>query len=161
MTDEIYTTSCCTWTKYYFKYIVNRFKNNRLGLWKHTQKVNCCILQIRFFLLQKFENFSGTFSRAFFLNMIYPNMCHYVFYFSSFKIVFKCSTTINIFHFCFSLEEVSDFIFIALNYLFWNYEFSDTTPKIINLKLCSTSFLSSFLFVFFYLISVFAAFLLL
>ena len=48
MTDEIYTTSYCTWTKYYFNYIVNRFKNNRLGISKYTQKANCCILESDF-----------------------------------------------------------------------------------------------------------------
>ena len=54
--------------------------------------------------------------------------------------------TINIFHLCFSLGEVSGFIFIACNYLLWNYQFSDTIPKIINLKLCSTSPLPSLFF---------------
>ena len=79
--------------------------------------------------------------------MICPDMCHYVFYFPFFKIVFKRSTTINIFHICFSLGEISGFIFFALNCLLWNYQFSDTTPKIINFKLFSTLFLLSlFLF---------------
>ena len=79
--------------------------------------------------------------------MICPDMCHYVFYFPFFKIVFKRSATINIFHICFSLREVSGFIFIAINCLVWNYQLSDTTPKIINVKLCSTLFLLSlFLF---------------
>ena len=52
----------------------------------------------------------------------------------------------DIFHLCFSLGEVSGFIFIAFNYLLSNYQFSDTIPKIINLKLRSTSPLPSLFF---------------
>ena len=73
-------------------------------------------------------------------------MCHYVFYFSSFKIFFKAIyLTINIFHLCFSLGQVNSFMFIALNYLVWNYQFSDTIlGRSQNLKQVPQNFMKTF-----------------
>ena len=69
--------------------------------------------------------------------------CITVFYFWFFMIVFKAFyLPMNIFDLCFTLGEVSGFMFFALNYLVWNYQFSDNIADFC--RRCSCFFLPDF-----------------
>ena len=81
--------------------------------------------------------------------MICPDMYHYVFCFWFFITDFKAfHLTAIFFHLCFTLGEVSGFMFVLLNYLVSNYQFSDTITKNYQFKtlLHQISFVAVFCF---------------